>query len=99
MAAWQATKALRLAELELERSKSSLEGLEAAHVETVQKRQLLLRSKAVLQRQSERAARVLEIAAPRRRECEVVVPMLRDAEESPEQWGAILTIGVACRGP
>jgi len=23
----------------------------------------------------------------------VVVPLLRDAEESPEQWGAILTIG------
>eukprot|EP00913_Durusdinium_trenchii_P027909 g26169.t1 len=41
----------------------------------------------------------LEIAAPRRRECEVVVPLLREAEESPEQWGAILTIGVlSCYG-
>ena len=33
---------------------------QAAHAETVQKRQLLLRSEAVLQRQSARATRVLD---------------------------------------
>lgn len=95
----EVTSAVKSAEAELKRAEETLERLQAAHAETVQKRQLLLRTESGLQRQSARATRVLEIAAPRRRECEVVVPMLRDAEESPEQWGAILTIGVlSCYG-
>ncbi|CAK9054336.1 Dynein axonemal heavy chain 9 (Axonemal beta dynein heavy chain 9) (Ciliary dynein heavy chain 9), partial [Durusdinium trenchii] len=95
----EVTVAVATAEAELQRAAKTLERLEAAHAETVQQRQVLLRSEAVLQRQSARATRVLEIAAPRRRECEVVVPLLREAEESPEQWGAILTIGVlSCYG-
>eukprot|EP00435_Cladocopium_sp_Y103_P073486 s200_g43.t2 len=95
----EVTAAVKAAEAELKRAEDTLERLQAAHAETVQKRQLLLRTESGLQRQSARATRVLEIAAPRRRECEVVVPLLRDAEESPEQWGAILTIGVlSCYG-
>ncbi|OLP96043.1 hypothetical protein AK812_SmicGene21767 [Symbiodinium microadriaticum] len=67
---------------------------EAAHSNAVQKRQQLIREAASLEAQTERATKVLEIAAPRRRECEVVLPSLQEAEESPEQWGAILTLTV-----
>ncbi|CAJ1388688.1 unnamed protein product [Effrenium voratum] len=90
---------LATAKAELRRAERALEDLEAAHLATVQQRQTLGRSETSLQLQLERAQQVLEIAAPRRRECQVLVPEILESEESPAQWGAILTIAVlSCYG-
>jgi len=90
----QATAAFGACEEELRRTEQELARLEAAHSNAVQKRQQLIREAAALEAQTVRATKVLEIAAPRRRECEVVLPSLQESEESPEQWGAILTLTV-----
>ncbi|CAE7475238.1 unnamed protein product, partial [Symbiodinium sp. CCMP2456] len=66
----QATAAFGACEEELRRTERELARLEAAHSNAVQKRQQLIREAAALEAQTERATKVLEIAAPRRRECE-----------------------------
>eukprot|EP00439_Symbiodinium_sp_Y106_P049355 s1567_g6.t1 len=67
---------------ELRRTEQELARLEAAHSNAVQKRQQLIREAAALEAQTVRATKVLEIAAPRRRECEVVLPSLQESEDS-----------------